>query len=280
MDWESYRNTFRNFQNSLSQTLILTLIAKDVLNSWPYSLPQEIKRPLDDALVEISKILTKSKAKGTTSDEWKRDLSLLKKGWSAGEFALYRETINLYMFSPSASSKGLDFTRIIYSQALVILYAHFDAFMADSLRAICSNRPEVLRCGKQMQWDDILLCGSWDKLLDQLVEEFVFEFGWKSIRDRLTFFEDRLGLPISFEEDKLKSIEDSELIRHVITHNGGNVSQKYIDKSGYKDLSIGQPVTITADLVDVTCAGLRYLADHISAEIAKKFYDQPAASFF
>ena len=216
-----------------------------------------------------------------TSEQLNAELDCMYKKWEKveGQQNLFRTVIRMYLFSPDSAAKEMDFSRILNSQALVMLFAHLDAFMADRMRSICRVRPEVLKCDKKMEWSDIVSSGSWDKLMDQMIEEYVYTFGWRSVKKRIDFLNKQIGLAIDFSDSDSTLIEDFENIRNVIIHNGGKVSQEYIDRSGRADLSIGSPIPVALEDVRKVFKATGGLGQAIFKAIAKKFYNQDNPSW-
>ena len=274
MEWDNYKKVYRNFEFSISQSMVMTLISHEVLKQWPQSLPESTQKPLAEARKQWSDLWTSHFDNKTTSEQFSAELDRMFKEWERieGQPALFKTVMRMNLFRPDQATKELDFSRIVNSQALVMMFAHLDAFMADSIRTTCRVCPEILKCDKKMEWVDIVSCGSWDKLIDQLIEQYSFQFGWQSVAKRLDFLKKQIGLEFAFQEEKLRIIDDSELIRNVVTHNGGNVSQEYLVRSRRTDVSLGQPIPITLDSIRQLFTAIGLLGDTLYKAIAKKFY--------
>jgi hypothetical protein len=276
MEWDNYKKVYRNFEFSISQSMVMTLISHEVLKQWPESLPENTKKPLADARKQWRDLWTAHFDDKITSEQFSAELDRVYKEWERveGQPALFKTVMRMYLFRPDLASSELDFNRIVNSQAFAMLFAHLDAFMADSIRAICHIRPEILKCDKKIEWVDIISCGTWDKLIDRLSEQYSFQFGWQSVAKRLDFLRNQIGLTLIFPDEKLKLIEDSEYIRNVVIHNGGNASQEYLDRSKRTDVSLGQPIPITLGSIRQLFSSISLLGDTLYKAIAKKFYDK------
>lgn len=192
-----------------------------------------------------------------------------------GGRALFGAVLLMHMARPSGVEvKEIDFGRIVNSQTLVMLFAHLDAFMGDSLRTICRVRPEVLKSGKTMQWSDIVACGTWEKLIEQLIEEYVFAFGLKPIGERVQGLKDRIGLEFTVAEASLRLLQDAEDIRHIVMHNGGNVSQDYLNRSHRGDVALGQLVPVSLEFVREVRRQVDGIGFALFEAIGKKFFGQ------
>jgi hypothetical protein len=281
---ESYRGISRSFHSSLNQSLIMTLVAQEVLRNWPESLPQEIKEPLILGTKEVVDLYIGTIHNKGTREHFLAEFTKKKVDWQAGGKLpdLYVATVSLLLVTAKQcpNTNQIDFTRIVYSQALVMQFAQLDAFMSDSMRIICQTCPEVLKSDKTMNWTDILSCGEWDKILDWIIEKFVYDFGWQSLRKRLEILDKRIGLAIDFADEQIRQIEAAELVRNLITHNGGNINQKYIDATGQINLAVGQRFPLDADLVIKTHALMVELGIAVFTAISKKFYEDEPIVFF
>ena len=54
-------------------------------------------------------------------------------------------------------------------------YACLNAFIADSVRAICLRRPAVLKSDKKVEWSTLIELGNWNDIFTYLVETYVFK---------------------------------------------------------------------------------------------------------
>jgi len=64
-----------------------------------------------------------------------------------------------------------------------------------------------------------------DALITLMTEEYVFEFGWKSVSDRLDHLRRELGISLETPADNLAALEDAYQVRHILVHNGGGKSR-------------------------------------------------------
>ena len=287
MLWKNFCRTYYNYEISVSQAKILTMVAGESLKEFPINLPENLGKTMAEAVIgyfDTFKIMInaaeeKMKGKQASSihkiaEEYLSNVS----GLNEIENRLSAEVINMLIamtkiYSDENLSDDIDFERILYSQELVMLFAYLDAFMADSLRIICKKTPEILKSGKKIDMDTIISCGGWIELLDYLTERYIYEFGWPSLSERVEILKKRLGLVINFPENYLEILEQAENIRHIIVHNGGKVSQKYIAKTGQNDLVIGQFIPITNTYVNEIFYTARMFAGSLFIAVSKKFFE-------
>jgi len=156
-------------------------------------------------------------------------------------------TIVTYWLSKSASGLSNppkpDFYPVIYAQELVMHLAHLDGFLADSLRAMCAARAELLCREEKVSWEEVVKAGSYETLLRLLVEEYVLRIRLAIRARQGLLLESVHGLIIPTEADLLATIGQAEAVRHLVVYNASRVSHEYIKRSGKRgagwDTSIG-----------------------------------------
>jgi hypothetical protein len=158
-------------------------------------------------------------------------------------------------------------------QAVAIMFAQFDAFWADSIRVVCEVRPEVLKSEKKLSWVTALSFNSLAELKSHLTEQYVFEYGWLPIARRIRRIADELGLSITFAEKDLALLSVFEQRRHLIVHNGGVVTRKYVEETKDSAADPGDPINLSNDDVGTLRYLLRDLAGELLSAIALKFFE-------
>lgn len=183
--------------------------------------------------------------------------------------ALFLAQVNL-----GISQSTINYERLLYQQELIMMFAHLDAFIADTLRIICQARPEMLKRKKSIEWSTILSCGGWQELMDFLVEQFVYEFGWPPLRKRLKMMDEQLGIQISYPDYDfdISLLEEAENIRHILVHNGGRVSKEYIDRVGQYNLQVGDYIPLTFDYLEDVLSASRILVGELFLSVSEKFF--------
>jgi len=247
--WEQYRDTYLNFITSMSQIRILTFVNEAVFEDFPLNLPDGLRHALLDAVGELPRVVQEmleggkeeGASLGLTDDETTSDLVF----WTTLPFFAY-----LYSGAgPGLAERSLPFEpgfeTLLRSQSLIMAFACLDAFKADILRAICKVVPEILRSKKKIEWKTALTFGSREELLLHLAERYVLEFNWLSVPKRLDFLCAEIGLDIPVTEAEVEFFGYAENVRHILVHNGGKVSQEFIERTGYRDLTVGEFVPVT-----------------------------------
>ena len=202
MKWEDYRKIFMNYQQTVSETRLVSLITTQILKDFPNNIPRNLRAPAFRTLSRIAQAftdLTKDKpdtaeTKISIGDKNKKKARANQKittDETAEKFAL--EILDVMIScvgreEKKFSFKDLNFQRLQSFQGLVMHFSNFEGILADSLRAICCVRPEVMKNKKL--WNGKKYCRSnhgrnlWTCLLKSLLETLVGRV-WKRELRRL-----------------------------------------------------------------------------------------------
>lgn len=150
-----------------------------------------------------------------------------------------------------------NFDEIIYYQALVMNYSRIDAFFNDSIKCICEIKPGILinqiddTIGKNesindknITWKAILNLGSYENVMEYIINDFIYKLGLKSLKERVAFINDKLKIKISKEKINLDLIYEGEQFRHSIVHKGGIVDRKLASTLNKEELKEGSKIKI------------------------------------
>ena len=158
-------------------------------------------------------------------------------------------------------------------------FAHLEAFLADSIRVVCVIRPEVLKSNRKITWKTIIDLGSQSDIIDHLIDQYVFNCTWGPITDTVKLANEKLGLHITSSDDAIERIASSQLLRNVIVHNGGRVSEEYLKRSNRSDVRLGEKLAIDKDVNNKTASAALELASRFFIEIGKTHFNKPQNSF-
>lgn|GEM_PF-6944869 len=288
MDWDDYHQRYHDFLAAMIQSELVADVAAEILSDYPKSLPENWKKCLNrvfedtaDALNECAKMAFEQapaeehQDSGSSSgftrtvdvgppDSFEARLSI-----SAVALALGSSLTRPSSVGNPVPPYSYDFAEVAHSQQLVMGFAHTSAFLADSVRTICMQRPAVLKSNKKIDWKTLIELGDWHCILSQMIEKYVYEFGWDSISDITDSMRKRLGLPIRIEQAIMDRIEAAELLRHLLVHTGGRVSSEYLMRSGRTDLVLGQRITIGSRIVRPLYLDLRSLATEVFFDVSE-----------
>jgi hypothetical protein len=274
VSWREYRDSYQSYELSASQSRVLTIVAREALKDFPSKLPKSIREPLTDTMTQVNRALglAEPETEGRPVPEYiAMDVS---KSHEIAKAALSMYLARAHLGIPS---EDVDFERALCSQALVMVFAHIDTFMCDTIETVCRMRPEIMNSRKSMEWDTILSLGGWEELLDHMIEMYVFKFGWKPVSQRVEFLRKEIGLNIDFTDSELGSVAEAENLRHVVVHNGGRGSEEYLKKSGRQDVALGELLPIPPVLVQDAYQATRTLAGHLFLAVSEKFFDKDSS---
>lgn len=264
MDWESYTQIYYSHILSTDRMRLLALLAKETLEDFPSKLPEDIRVTLLTDMHEFTDLLGKL-VRGEITDFRMQEVRPISP-------IILKVFTLLYIMGLEVDFGYFDFTLLIRSNELVMAFAFIDAFLADSLRAICQTCPRVLCSNKEVDTATIISCGGWKELIEHLTEQYVFEFGWSSVVKRLEALKDKHGVVIQCSESDLELLKEAEEIRNVIVHNGGRASRKYIANTQQTSLQVGEPVPITSEYLDRVFSIMKHVVYEVYVAISRKFF--------
>lgn len=277
MNWETYERTYRDYTTAASQIEILTIVSNESLKDFPANLPEHLRETLAAGLIEVAGALREVAKSALDGHVAKRTVDPRE---DHANNSLFNSVLKAYLSGASRSDGGFDssfelnFERLLSSQALIMVFAYLDAFLGDTLRVICSIRPEVLKTDKKMNWSKALEFERRDDLIRHLTERYVYDFGWLTLLDRIDYLKAKLGLAINPPSPDVALLQMGENVRHVAVHNGGRASQEYLAKTGRTDLSVGELVPLTFNEVDRISNAASLLAADIFEAVSEKFFDR------
>lgn len=287
MKWEDYRKIFLNYQQTVSETRLISLVTAQILKDFPNNIPKNIMTPAYqtmDKFAEVIQNIVLSKGESDT-DKTKRpskvkrkknaQLNLPAKAIDAPD--QFANEILLVMIAYVGRKEAfrfedLNFERLQSFQALVMHFSNFEGILADSLRAICRVHPEVMRKKKTVEWEEILSLKSWQELIDMITEKFVRELGWQSLEARIDTFRTLFGLEISLTKEDISVLRTVELMRNLIVHNAGKIDLNYIKLEPTKNLKIGDAVPIDDAYLYHASHTLQVIASEIYLQVSMKYF--------
>jgi hypothetical protein len=283
MIWEDYRATYVAFDTGICQTEIIVTAADTILDDFPENLPAKWKEDIDVGLDSYYDMVEEALDKIDDGGIIKlRPTKDLKSQFERDSSGLLKPLIDVYT-KLSVMEYPLDeisFSKRAYYQQLVMIFSHLDSFIADSLRTICKVKPEVLKSRKKIDWDTVINADSLEEVKEEIVEKFVYQFGWEKVVDRVEKMEQDFGLDIPISQNSLDVVEIAESGRNLVTHDGGKINQEYIDLikriTGIQidQAAIGQSMNISKEEVHRYSESVRMIGGAIYAAISKKYFDK------
>lgn len=267
MEWNEFYERYQAFVGAIRQADLVAIVAAKALTDFPNEIPAEWKKGLDEAIAQLRNALDR------VIDDTGKGAGRAKSGkGKSGKIAVadddfVHSTIKLLI---TTLKKPANFAEIAHSQQMVMAFAHMSAFIADSVRAICLRCPSVLKSSqRQVDWQTLIECGDWNTVVSHLIEDYVFRFGWDSVSKTVQAMREKLGLELKIPEDCLKRVEDAELVRNLIVHNGGRVSKEYLKRSKRTDVEVGQVIPVEKPMISQVRADLLLIASDILLDVSE-----------
>ena len=272
-DFSAFVRLFHNLLASVTETRVTSLATGAALNEFPYNLDNETLDSFQTALHTILGELEQAFKRSTSSGEELRARTKYSEQHIINPLA--HNLVTLFFarkLTGQPTENILQVGSLLYAQEIVMLLAHLDAFMADTVRTICVREPRILRRTKKIDWADIIDSGNWETLIDNMVDSYAYEFGWKSIRERVEYLRREHGLQIGFSPEKLKNLDAAENLRHIIIHNGSRVSPEYLARTGRTDVTIGELIPVAAEDAEEVSGLVGGLASNLFRAVAEKYF--------
>lgn len=290
--WEGYQQHAYNFQASLYQSLLIYSSSRRLLKNFPNELPPEYQRFLNQfaesfsiAIKDITELLKDGKV--SPSQEYKL-YGRGKDGKYKGIALVFEDpddygkmvTATIDMLRPlnelGVLIQDIDFTNLSNGQQLITIFAFLESFISDSIRSICKQTPDILRRKKLIEWETIVSAGNYEDLISHLADKLAFESG-HSVTEKIATLKKEFVLDIKVPDEINSILEQGELLRNLVAHNGGRVSIEYKRKSN-TNLRLGESVFIADDFVEKVFNGAFYLAKEVFGSVAKKYFAQNDAT--
>lgn len=253
--FEIYFQRYQELVAAIHSTQAISLVAGESLRDFPSRLPKKSREAIADFFSFLSSEIEQAAAGK------KRDASAAKaqKKMPANRTRLvtaaFRVLLARFLLpkKPAAGAGsgrlGINFANQLRAQEVVMQLAHLDAFMADSVRAVCRAEPRLLIRSKTMTWEDIVGCESWEGVTTHMIETSAYTYGWNSIRKKTELLSSEFGVVVKASDKDIQALEDAEQLRHIVVHNGGRISKEF-NKRTRSNARIGAPAPIPQQLVD------------------------------
>jgi hypothetical protein len=285
MSSDDYQNKYTDFIQAINTIRFFMAVTSLEVSEFPKNLPsksrRQIKRATDELLRNIDGSIKQARANGKTVTVVRTDTTLKDpvSNEIGSTWANLLATIISTHKAAGGSAESLsitisqNLTESANAQALVMTFAHLDAFIADTVRAACKTRPELLRSERKIEWATALEFDGKADLIEHLIERYTYEFGMSNISQKIALFRKQMGLKIPTEHIDIQRLESAEQIRHIIVHNGSRVSQEFVERTKRKDARIGERVAVSIEFVRQTIEEVTSLATTIFLEMSEKFFD-------
>ena len=284
ISWKAYEKIYWNFVLSIRENELVSQYTSHIFNDFPKNLPSTLKKKFFDeikkvkSLFEIAEKALSSRLSGeelissvelqnSTRKKKKLKKKISKRNnpdLSKGAYVYTK--MALAAINTGRKSPRNDLSQIFFSQDLVMLLAHFEAFLSDSVKIIHLSRPEKLKRNIKIDWSELIDFKSIDELHEHLTEKITLEFGWLSYENKFNTLSSTHGIDIKISKLEKKFLLEAESKRHLFVHNGGKYTKQYSAKKAKKSITPGNKVHWT----NSHNAKLRTLILKLSSQVYSK----------
>ena len=138
--------------------------------------------------------------------------------------------------------KGSDVPSVIEVGLFLSLFAAYDAFIGDLMRALYVRKPALFGAiNKELTFKDVLDAESLDMLKEKVLEDEIENLRRKSYSEQFSILEKRFDISTLTRLDSWSAFLECSQRRNLLTHCDGIVSRQYRDKckeAGIKDREI------------------------------------------
>ena len=273
MDYAEFHKRYHATIAAMQETHVTTLAAAAVLFNFPDGLPEPTRTTLTEAFQQMRERLF------ITEDEAEANAEPATKGKSL-KFDFADDPLAgpifgmlmLRMFAGVKNIRDVDVLPALFAQELITILAHLDGFSSDVVRAACECDPRLLKRGKQITWEAALATGSWDSLISQLTDDYVFEFSWKSWQQRFRHLVDDVGLDLAPEPEMLEVLDEAYQMRHIIVHASGRATREYLARTRRTDVAVGARLPVDARYISRVHPSAAIVCAEMFRSTATKFF--------
>ena len=238
MEWQEYYRIYQTFDLSMNMARVIAKAADHLLQDFPTRLPEQLQAKLHFG-EEVFKGALADLVRSKPGEEKfyvaaiVDESSEILDSYFDDAPGIVEPVLDAYLNAVllGIPKETLLFGEQVYVQQLVMTFAHLDAFIADSVRAICQACPDVLKSSRKVDWATIVSIGNWEGLFQTLVDTYVYQFGFQSVVGRIDKMRSQFGLELDLDERLMRALEVGEMIRNLFVHNGGRVNQDFIDRT-------------------------------------------------
>ena len=112
-------------------------------------------------------------------------------------------------------------------------------FLSSLLKVVFIARPEVLRSSEKIDLETVFRHSSIDDLVKTVAERKVDSLSYASFGDLADYFTEKFHITLVSDKD-LQSVVEAIETRNISVHNRCIVNQRYLSRTGRKNLNLGE----------------------------------------
>lgn len=137
------------------------------------------------------------------------------------------------------------FDPLLRNMALIYLMALWEAFVSDLMHIMFCHRPEMMKSGANITYEELLKHASMDDLVTFLASREVRKDSYATTGDRLAFLAGRLRVDFDSMADlSIDDLVEMDARRNLLVHNGGIVNRDYMKLVPDTSYAIGDEIGV------------------------------------
>ncbi|WP_100616869.1 hypothetical protein [Bacillus cereus] len=278
MEWNNYRECILEHQIYIRKMKVFNHYSQLAFESFPKNLPQNIG---EEWFHDLKAVLD---ALGLVLDsETSTSKTKVKSQLFMDKFIVMINNIKLGR--EETLDNCFNFEELISSHSLVMVYARLDAFYHATLLGVCRKKPRILNNQiddfekknqgsniRSLTFQQILDLGSYNSILETMIDDFLYKLGMKSLESRVLFLKEKLCLDLDISDIDLQLLYEGEKYRHSIIHRGGLVDERLLNTVKKEGLKIGDSVPVDNEFLKLLYKNAEKLMVEIFKAVSKKFY--------
>lgn len=165
------------------------------------------------------------------------------------------------------------FPGLLMEMAFIHLVAAFEAFLTDLARAVLVHRPEMLRSGKQVTFEEVVDAESKDELISNLADKEIGSLSYFSFRKQALYLEERFGLSLELSDGDLDRLVEAYARRNVLLHNAGVANQQFKDLAPRTDIELGESIEVSLSYWEEVQVSFSGLATVMENGVVNRFFN-------
>jgi hypothetical protein len=137
------------------------------------------------------------------------------------------------------------FPDVLLETVFVYRVALFTAFLTDMLSATLLSRPEMLKSGKTLSYEEIVELPDRAAVIDLIVQRELTDFSDNSVQDQARWIYRHLGLPLFTDDAQLVRVNELSARWSLFVHTNGIVDQNYLKRVPQTPHTSGERLTVT-----------------------------------
>lgn len=149
--------------------------------------------------------------------------------------------------------KGFDFQPVILEQSLVYMVGIIESYICDSARIIYSNMPKYLNAHDlSLIFSELTEFDSLDAMKEVMLQKAMGRtWSQGSFSNRIDKLRKKFSIILNFKAYLKELLDEANLLRNCILHNGSKVSEDYLKEFGEKrTLELNSLIMISPYFID------------------------------